>query len=113
MNGMLDPCGKFPRLTTDQAENAAGILPYWAGLAYEYGNSMKKALMENYAYYWGEMKGGEVKDDGAYHYPGDPILYPLVKFWHDDIPEVMYVYQHSIVAVVNAETGERWVTRMD
>lgn len=106
----IDPHGKFPASPNAILE-ACGLLPHWLLEGLQNGEPAKDALISRYQFYFGPMEGGKILPDGRYEYPDDPYLYPLVKVEHGD--EIIYFYQYAIVGVINTQTGEQWITRMD
>ena len=109
MKIITDPHNKFLSATPDELLEACGLLPIW--LANGEQPSLKDRLIENYSFYMGEMKGGNLSPEGLYTYPGDEDLYPLVSFESDT--EICYIFKHAIVGVFEKENGSIWVTRMD
>ena len=69
------------------------------------------AMNAQYPYGMHEMTPCEVDPQGVMSFPGDPDLYPLIAMERGD--EVLYIYQHEIVAFVNPVAKTSYVTRMD
>ena len=110
---ITDPNGKYTHVNESQILNALGILPFWAIKFREHNNSFKQALKSSYQFYFGDLKGCTIQEDGSYTYPGDPVMHPLAVMTAPDCPETLYFYEHAVVGVVNSDTGEQWMTRMD
>ena len=108
----FDPMGTHGIVTDElkqRALGACGMLYPW--LIQGTQDSMKDRLITAYPFYIGEMKGGTLNEDGSYQYPGDPDLHALVKF-ETDI-ELCFVFEYGMVGVINKDTKETWMTRMD
>jgi len=71
-------------------------------------------LDRNYAHGggWHPMVNFKLGPNNSLHYPGDPVLYPIAKLEVAGHEEIVYVYDHAIVAVVWPD-GEFDVSRMD
>lgn len=106
----IDPLQKYPQALVSDLLNLAGFLHNWITLK-EPEQSMKNSLMANYPYYMGEIEGGKLLDDGTYTYPEDEPLYPALKY--ETSKEICYIYRHAIVACIDKETSNTWITRMD
>ena len=94
---------------------ACGFLPLWA-VHHELFNMPVKDAME-YAYRKQAgvpelfpMTGGQVDENGVYHYPEDPDLNPLMKIERMD--ETMWIYPYGIVCFENFDDST-FITRMD
>ena len=78
---------------------------------------MKEQINDRYAYGggWSPVPGYKHKmgEGGILKYPGDPAHKPLARIQlSDGRSEFMYFYEHSIVAIVQAD-GSFEVSRMD
>ena len=107
MKFILDPNRHFHNVDRDRLMEVMGILPVWAA---EPGPT-KECFERNYQFGVHEMKGGEVDTNGNYLYPDDPPLRPVAKMSKDD--EVIYFYQHAMVAITYSDGSDPFVTRMD
>jgi len=107
----IDPLQKFRNSNPQSLIMSLGVLPFWVMEGVAQGESAKDALINRYQYYSGPMTHGEIKPNGIYQYPGDEPLPPVGALHLEN--ETVYFYQYAIVAVVNVETGEQWITRMD
>jgi hypothetical protein len=112
MKIVVDPLNAYKASDKDLIR-ALGMLPRWASMAKQFGNSMQQALIECYAYYTGPFEGASISENGEWQYPGDPDLAPVMVMEHQDIPEICYFYPSAWVAVHNTKTGETWSCRMD
>jgi len=54
---------------------------------------------------------GEITMSGVYEYPNDPPMPPLIAVKSQT--EIMRQYEHAIVSIVNLDTNETFITRMD
>jgi len=99
-NVITDPTGKLK----EEGANPKALIPacgYLLGWAANHaamlgGQSLKESMSLQYQMPMMDMRGGEVLEDGTFHYEGDPDLPPLVKIEAGD--EHMYIYQYAIVA---------------
>ncbi len=108
---ILDPADKFLHVSPVDIEASLGLIMGWATYADDY-SGFQECLLEHYGeFYGGPLTDGHITDEGSFVYPGDPESYPLAKW--ETAGEVMYQYQHAMVAVVNKATGDQWITRMD
>ena len=111
----IDPTGHFNAIKTNPHRLIAslGILPNWAGQAYDFDNSFKDALIHNYGcFYGGAMEGGTVDSDGIYSYPEDPELYPVAVMTAEYTTDKVFFYEYSMVGVLT-EAGNFWISRFD
>jgi hypothetical protein len=69
-------------------------------------DSFRVQMESRYGFPLCEISGGEVKPDGTYIYPEDPILYPIMEIRRGE--EICWIYEYAIVAFNNG-----FVTRMD
>lgn len=109
----INPLKAFD-VSSDQIIAVCGILPHWATSGS--GETMRDSLINNYQFYAGEMTGGTIDFKGAYSYPEDDDLLPMLKierFDGDELKEVCYIYEYAIVACKDVGSGVVWVTRMD
>jgi hypothetical protein len=106
----FDPLNKYP--ADADLQEACGLLPIFA-MDPEYIHLPLREAME-IQYGFGplmEMKGGTVTGTYAYLSPGDPPLYPYVIITRGN--EVFVEYPYGIVALIDQQTGDTFVTRMD
>ena len=117
---VLDPNATYRNeYSPEQIVQACGYIPMFLA---EQDERMARAQMrENYGF--GELyefKHAHVTDDGVYQdqtpldddEEPDPDLQPYA--WCElHGRESVYIYPYGIVAIVNADTGSQFVTRMD
>jgi hypothetical protein len=99
----------FFALNTPHPEEL-GMLPIWAINRDYIDLPLKDALEIQYGFPLCEISGGTLTPDGAYRYPGEPPLEPLIRI--DRGKERFYQYPHAIVALIDS-TGKHFITRMD
>ena len=109
---LIDPLNRYPVGRQLNIKNAIGILPLWAAQNSD-EESIKECLIKNYPYYFGTTMSGNIDNQGIYRYEGDPPLYPLASMVSYTGHEICYFYEYAIVAVVNSQSGDTWITRMD
>ena len=109
---IIDPLLKHGEWTQKQIIEMLGLVPNWAaeGLVNDADGGMKETLINNYPYYGGAMTGGTIEEDGTYHYPEDPPLYPLVSMRGKN--ETFFMYEYGMVAV-RTDAGNHWMARFD
>jgi hypothetical protein len=114
---ILDPTGYFATRIQDPAElqqaciDACGFL---LGFIFGKDRTVAENMEKNYKFFhdWSQPEGADIVDE-KFTYPGDPPLYPFAKIVAEEHPEeIVYIYPHAIVAVVNSGTFVQW-TRMD
>jgi hypothetical protein len=109
VNFHVDPLNKFPHASQNELIYSCGFLTGWIMQA-DSTETIKEALLRNYAYFMGEMKGGTLSNDGVFSYPEDEDLYPVALFELDG--EKCFIFPHAIVGIINKD-GSTWMTRMD
>jgi hypothetical protein len=105
----FDPNKKFQQIDPRYFVDCLGILPFWINPNDE--RPMKEQFDAKYQFGVFEMKGGKVKDDGSYKYPGDPLLHPVAKASLRN--ETIFFYQHAMVCIRNETTKATFMTRLD
>lgn len=109
-NYKLDPTGHFKDIPSQHLVETLGLLPTFA-----LGNSESIAenMQENYAFFshWSEPGLTKIDEHGVWSYPEDEDLYPILSM-DNGLGEVVYIYQHAIVAVTVDGKFTKW-TRMD
>jgi len=106
---LLDPHEKFGDATNQEIAEACGLLPHF--LDRKDGRTPREQFEANYQFGVHEMRGGTITDDGTYQYPQDPDLVPYM--YAEFGNERVYIYRSGIVGIVNRETGDQFLTRMD
>jgi len=106
----IDPLGKFSQTSEKSIIEACGIIPYWI-VNGDHDKKIMDIFREKYSFGIHEMTGATILNNGTYLYPEDPPLYPLIRLHRGG--EVMFQYDHAIVAVTRPDTGETFITRMD
>ena len=114
---IVNPLGMKTNLSPDDMIECCGFIPRWVARYILAGETsdLKEYLEKCYGFgalY--EMTGGEVKENGAYVYPGDPELKPIVEFQIQQPDGTKYVvrqYEYAIVSIKKNDTV--FVTRMD
>ena len=107
-----NPMNRSENPSDIQLIEICGILPFWITQETDDSLSMLDIFNKEYSFGVHEMTGGEVNiETGEYTYPEDPPLYPLIKVTRGN--ETMYQYEYAIVAIVNNDSGETFVTRLD
>lgn len=108
----VDPMGKYPNASGEQIFLACGQVPVWLNdLNNPDHESIKSIFSRFYVFGVFETKGGIVDEEGVYKYPNDPDLYPLIKMERGN--EIVYQYRSGLVSIIDVETGNSFVTRMD
>lgn len=108
---MLNPLNKnLSVLTAEKIRYICGILPDWAANQDFEELDAYRAFEKQYSFPIYTIDKGTIDDNGVYHYPEDPDLYPLIKMIRGD--EVLYFYEHAIVGIVHRDNS-RTVIRMD
>jgi len=105
----VDPKNHWPNVSASRLLEVPGTLLPWA-IETEEGESVRDSFERNYCCPVFEMQG-EITDDGLFTYPGDPDLYPVVLLMTEK--EDVFFYQYAIVAILNKDTGDTFITRMD
>ena len=111
----IDPMEKFPGIGPNDLYEMGGYLNSWIRET-EFLHTedrpvtMKDSLLAHYPYFMGEMTGGTLSEKGVFSFPGDPDLYPVIKYYFGE--EKCFIFRHAIVGIIN-EDGSTWVTRMD
>ena len=100
---VIDPTDHFSELDPVRLLEACAPIPYWIDV--NASPSFQEQVDTKYCFGLFEIKGGTIDENGVYHYPEDPPLYPLAKW------EVAYMYQHAIISFI--KDGETFVTRVD
>lgn len=104
-----DPLKQYPHLIDEYILEMCGLLQIW--LVEGEQPTLKERLLAGYAFYSGEMTGGQLTRDGVYTYPEDNPLFPLIKFETDE--EICFVFAYGIVGIFNKIDDTTWITRMD
>jgi hypothetical protein len=104
-----DPLGKFPGMPDDDFFNLTALPGTWALEAMRDKVPVLPYMLGQYGFPVAPMTGGEVKEHGAYLYPEDPELYPLVTLKAPST--TVHIYQYGMVAVI--EKGSTTVVRLD
>ena len=113
--GTLDPNEEFMDVDKSRLVEAMGVLPSWVVSSFEHGcrdiPAMKEELARNYGF--GELypMQGEIDEIGTYLYPEDPPMHPLASMSCDNI--TVYFWKHAMLGIVDFDTEEKFVTRMD
>lgn len=106
----FDPLNKYPA-DADLLE-ACGLLPIFAMDPEHIHLPLREAMETQYGFGpLSEIKGSTITDTYTYEYPEDPPLYPYVIITRGD--EVFVQYPYGIVAFIDQQTGDTFVTRMD
>jgi hypothetical protein len=110
----IDPTGYHTAkgATPDNLVEACGLLLGWALYATKNGLPIREHMESSYGFPLYQMEGGVVDTmSGAYTYPEDPTLMPILTCTGVN-GEKVHVYQYAIVAFI-AEDGSTFITRMD
>jgi len=106
-----DPNNKHSHIDEATIDELVGILQYWVVATLE-DSDLIKGLEDKYGF--GKlyhMNGGVVDEDGAYSYPEDPTLHPIMKLERTN--ETAYIYYHAIVSIVYKDGRKPFISRMD
>lgn len=111
MNITIDPHDKFNGAPESRILEACGLIPMWVAdwIRSPTQKTLKEYLDDVYGFGLYEMTGGRIDDNGAYHYPDDPTLYPLIQIETDE--GTFFMYEYSIVAIPTV--NGYFITRMD
>ncbi len=101
----------YDHIPSQQLINACGLLPAFAINAAYAELPLKGAMEAQYPYGLIELQDALVEPDGVFKYDGDPDQHPLVMVERGD--EILYIYEHGMVAFVNPVEKTTYVTRMD
>jgi hypothetical protein len=113
----FDPCGRYLHVHPNAIVNTLGCIPHWL-FNPEFDNvSFVEAIDAQYQLGggWISCEGFEHKGKGVLGYPGDPDLFPLVRYERttaDGKTETGYQYPHSFVMAMN-DDGSIRVARID
>ena len=93
--------------------HTCGLIPGWIldADADDSEETFQEIFARKYPFGTHTSTGATVDERGCMLYPGDPDMHPLLKIQRNG--ETMYQYEYAMVAVVQDNTGESWVTRMD
>jgi hypothetical protein len=106
----IDPNEAFTDVKVGKLVAAAGILPFWIDPSDD--RWAAEQFKEQYPFWTGHINGsGTINARGTKSYPGDPDDEPILKI--DLGREVVYIYLRSMVGIVETETGNTLITRMD
>ena len=107
----IDPNEAFTDVKVGKLVAAAGILPFWIDPSDD--RWAAEQFEEQYPFWTGQMRNypGTINARGTKSYPGDPDDEPIMKI--DLGREVIYIYLRSMVGIVETETGNTLITRMD
>lgn len=110
----IDPTGHHVALGAKRIPmiEACGIVTTWVLDSPDLMEPLKQVLEAAYGFgpLW-ESKKASVTGEGVMQYPGDPDMYPLIRMERQD--EVFYMYESAMIAIVNKDSGESFVSRMD
>lgn len=111
MRIIVDPIGKYSDHVKDYKGliDALGMIPHWLG-----NNpylSAKEVFKNEYICGWKPFDGFTMGENGILLYPGDPDLYPYVKYVREEHDEVVYQYPYSWIAIAFDDNFE--VARLD
>ena len=110
----IDPTGHHTALGAKRIPiiEACGIVPPWIIDSPDAVEPLKQVLEVSYGFgpLW-KSEGATVNAEGVMQYPGDPDMYPLIRMERES--EVFYMYESAMVAIVQKDTGESFVSRMD
>lgn len=86
--------------TIDDIQELAGLLPVFITQAAHNADTtpdtMEAATVAEYGYPLPPMEGGTFSPDGAYHYPDDPALYPIMILTAQTV--TIYIYEYGMIA---------------
>ena len=101
IEAVLDPTGQHYKdgTTMKSIVDVCGLLLKW-GADDTYDN-FKDRMEKNYRYFHSWRTTTDIDEDGVYHYPEDPPLYPFVSMRHKG--DIMYLFPHQMVAIVSPE----------
>lgn len=99
----IDPLNAFKGSTASRLWDACGLIPYFVAEAVgeESAQAVVDSMVDTYGFGRYEMSG-EVTPKGVYTHPEDPDLEPMVEFHLMSGDVTVWVYQHAIVAVCDA-----------
>ena len=85
MNGLLGKVGLLdaaifpqPNCNVQMIHEMCGILPYMC--AEGTADTLKERLENGYGFPVTWTQDADIGESGEYEYPGDPILYPIMKY---------------------------------
>ena len=110
----IDPLDQYQDVPASDLLEGAGLLHDWILEAIAFSTPIKENLLFHYKpYFLGEMNGCTVTENGTLSYPGDPDLFPILKYTAPGTSEVLFIYKHGIVAIRDTKENTIWITRMD
>jgi len=111
----IDPTGAYGPKTQSGILEQCGFIPAFAGNADYMTESLFESLDKSYNFGMHESHGGNVTDDGVFHYPEDPDLIPWIRIdrEYDGKKEHMYQYAYGMVAIKSHGSDTYFITRMD
>ena len=109
----IDPENKYAHHSKQRIFDSCGLIPGWI-TALDITKPVKQQIEDMYGFgklY--EMTGGEVLLNGAYVYPEDPMLYPLVawKFEINNVLTEIFMYEYAMLTI--RVDGVVFTTRVD
>lgn len=114
----VDPCSHYTHLDPNEVMEWAGLPPQWAveGLVETdngAGADVEKYVLNAYQFPVTDSCALEprtkIEEDGSYHFPGDPVLYPFVTINGKDVKVICYPY--GLTAFIYGDTTH--VYRLD
>jgi hypothetical protein len=114
--GNIDPNGAFEKTSQSKLVLAMGALPNWVAQGLHDGCSDIDALVGSLEKSYGfgslhKFDGGEVSSTGVYQYPEDPPMQPLAVMKTEDL--TVWFWQYAMLGIVDNNSGDTFVTRMD
>jgi len=102
---LVDPTSSFTHVPPNDLVHALGLIPTF--LHDEMEDVISEAVY-NYGYcsFDNDMKGGTVGTNGAYSYPGDPVLKPIAVAVLPEQGFNVYVYSYGMITFYNLTTNE-------
>ena len=110
---LLDPFHKYPEYTPEQIVALLGLIPQFMvavmeGLRIDPSASFIALTQEAYGYPMDHNSRAKIVLD-VYRYPGDPDMYPLVKYLFAD----MYVLQYPYGCMAFIQRDNVYICCMD
>lgn len=112
-----DKCGEFLRtIDRDMPTNewcvvVGGEIPLWIHFSPDAEEPLSEVFARNYPFGEYKITDGTMDERGIYQYPGDPPSHPTCAIHRNN--EICYVYEHAFFGVVNKESHDWYMVRMD
>jgi hypothetical protein len=107
----IDPNGSFKGIPQQRLADVCGLILPWLRVT-PAGETIKNHILDTYQFPAPPLEGTTITDEGVWQYPGDPDLQPVMRATDMHTGEMMYMYQHALVAFL--EPGKQpFCTRLD